>query len=175
MRPARVHRHAEGLPRPAALEPPAGQDRAVGHRQEVAVRQGPELFQVPEAAAPPAGAAGIGREREPLDPEREARLGELDRKILAVRHDVDDVGPVRVVAAARAAPQHLTHQVELAPGIDPVEARVPDGLLVGRHPPAGGLGEHAGEDPEEAQDDERARVGRRREDRRQERAGRREP
>ena len=109
----------KGCPALPPASPQHDEDRAVGYREEVAVGEGAELLQVAEPAPPRPGAAGVRREREPLDPDREARLGELDGEVLAVRHDVDDVGAVGVVAAARAAPEHLAHQVELALRIRP--------------------------------------------------------
>jgi hypothetical protein len=76
---------------------------------------------------------------------------------------VDRVGAVGVVAPARAAAEHLAHEIELPVAIDSMEAGVADRLLIGGHPSTDGLGDDAGQDAELAQDDERPRVGRRRE------------
>ena len=83
---------------------------------------------------------------------------------------MDGVLAVGVVPAARAAAEHLAHEVGLAVEVGAVDAGVADRLLVGGHPAAGGLGQHAGEDAEQPQDHERPGVGRRREDRGEQRA-----
>ncbi len=87
---------------------------------------------------------------------------------------MDGVLAVGVVAATGAAAEHLAHQVGPAVEIVAVHAGVADRLLVGGHPAVDGLGDHAGEDPEQPQDHERAGVGRRGEDRCEQGAGRRE-
>ena len=85
----------------------------------------------------------------------------------AVGHDVDGVLAVGVVAPARAAAEHLAHEVVVAVAVLAVDAGVADRLLVGRHPAVDGLGDDAGEHAEQPQDDEGAGVGRRRVDRRE--------
>ena len=80
---------------------------------------------------------------------------------------MDGVLAVGVVPAARAAAEHLAHEVVVAVAVLPVDPGVADGLLVGGHLAVDRLGHHAGQHAEQAQDDERAGVGRRREDRRQ--------
>ena len=166
---------SNGLPAEPALDAPAGQDRPVGDGHEVAVLEHPDVLLVAEAAAELARSPAVHRQRQRLDAEREARLGELGRQVPRVGHDVDGVLAVGVVAAAGAAAEHLAHQVGPAVEVVAVDAGVADRLLVGGHPAVDRLGDHAGEHAEQPQDHEGAGVGRRREDRRQQGAGRREP
>ena len=154
----------------AALDAPAGEDRAVGDGHEVGVLEHPDVLLVAEAAAVAPGAAGVDGQPEPLDDEREPALGELGRQVARVGHDVDGVLAVGVVAPARAAAEHLAHEVVVAVAVLAVDAGVADRLLVGRHPAVDRLGDDAGEHAEQPQDDEGAGVGRRREDRREQRA-----
>ena len=154
----------------ASLDPPAGEDRAVGDAHEVRVLEHPDLLLVAEPTAVAPGAAGVDGQPEPLDDEREAALGELGRQVARVGHDVDGVLAVGVVAPAGAAAEHLAHEVVVAVAVLAVDPGVADRLLVGRHPAVDGLGDHAGQHPEQPQDDEGPRVGRRGEDRRQQRA-----
>ena len=86
---------------------------------------------------------------------------------------MDGVGPVGPGSSARAAAEHLAHEVRLALGIEAVKAGVADGLLVGGHVAAGRLGQHARQNAEQSQDDEGAGVHWRRKNRRQQRAWRR--
>ena len=122
------------------------------------------MLVVAQPSPPLSGAARVGRQRELLDPDRKARLGELGGEVLGVGHDVDRIGTVGVPAAAGPAAQHLSQQVPAAVAIDAVHAPVADRLLVGGHPAADGLGEAAGEHPQQAENQEGAGVGRRRED-----------
>ena len=87
---------------------------------------------------------------------------------------MDRVGAVSIPASARAPAEHLAHQVELTLVVEAVEARVADRLLIGWNAAVHGLRDRAGQDAEQSQDDERARVGRCGEDGRQQRARRRE-
>ena len=170
-----VDHHLErtsGLP---AVDPPAGQDRTVRDRHEVAVGEHPDDLLVAKAAAELPGPARVGRQPESLDDEREPGLGELGRQVPRVRDDMDGVLAVGVVAAAGTAAEHLAHQVRLTCGIGAVDAGVPDRLLVGRHPPADRLGQHAGQHAEQPQDHERAGVRGGGEDRREQRPGWRKP
>src|SRR5947209_6471716 len=131
----------------SALQAPAAEDRAVGDGQKAGIAQDADLLAVAEAAAMLACTARIRRERQCLDPQRKSRFGELDRQVLRVRHDVNGVRPVSPGPAARAAAEDLAHQIRLAVCVESVKAGVADGLLVGRHAAAGGLGQHASQDP----------------------------
>jgi hypothetical protein len=172
---AGIDRDPEGRSRLAAAQAPARENGAVGDAQKRAVAEHAELLEIAEPAAPRAGAARIRRERQPFDHQRKPRLRELDRQVLAVGDDVDGVGAVGVVASARPAAEHLAHEIELSVAVDAVKPGVADRLLVRGHAATDGLGEDAGEDAELAQDDERPRVGRRREHRGEQGPGRREP
>jgi len=68
----------------------------------------------------------------------------------------------------RSPAEDFAHQVRLALVVEAVEAGVADRLLVGWHHAIGGLGEDAGQDTEQPQDDEGAGVGGGREDGREE-------
>ena len=170
---ARIDRDPKRLARATALQTPAAEDRAVGHRQEAGIAQDADLLAVAEATPTLACAAGIRRERQGLDPQGKSRLAELDRQVLRVRHDVNGVRPVSPGPPARAAAEDLAHQIRLAVRVESVKAGVADGLLVGRHAAARRLGKHASQDAEQPQDYEGPRVHGCREDRRQQRARRR--
>src|SRR2546425_844411 len=83
-----------GRPGRPAMGPPGRGARALRHRREDAVARRAELLGVPGPAAALAGAARVRRQRQPLDQKREPRLRELDREVLAVGDDVDDVRAV---------------------------------------------------------------------------------
>ena len=91
-------------------------------------------------------------------------------RLRRVGHDVDRVLAVGVVAPARAAAEHLAHEVVVAVAVLAVDAGVADRLLVGRHPAVDGLRDDPGEHAEQTQDDEGAGVGGRRVDRGEQRA-----
>src|SRR5262249_57150262 len=76
--PAGIDRDLERRARLAAAQAPAREDGAVGDAQKRAVAKPAELPEIAQAAAPRAGAARIGRERQPLDHQRKPRLRELD-------------------------------------------------------------------------------------------------
>src|SRR5439155_23970583 len=114
VRAAGIDRDAERRARLASAQPPAGEDGAVGHAEKRALAEHAELLEIPESAAPRAGASRVCRQREPLDDQRKPRLGELDGQVLTVGNDVDRIGAVGVVTAARAAAEHLAHEIELS-------------------------------------------------------------
>src|SRR5439155_19154113 len=105
----------------AALEAPAAEDRAIGHAEEVAVAEHPELLEVAEATASLPRPTRVRRERQPLDHQGKARLGELHGEVLAVGDDVDGVGAVGIEPPARAAAQHLAHEIEVTVLVETVE------------------------------------------------------
>ena len=160
VRSARVDGHLERPPGLAAATPQQARIDRSAMDMKCASSQHPDVLLVAEAAAVPPGAAGVDGQAEPLDQEREPRLGELGRQVARVGHHVDGVLAVGVVAAAGAAAEHLAHEVRRAVGVLAVHAGVADRLLVGGHPAVDGLGEHAGEHAEQPQDHERAGVGR---------------
>jgi hypothetical protein len=55
---------------------------------------------VAQPAAELAGTAGVDGQAQPLDQERESRLGELGGQVARVRYDVDGVLAVGVVPPA---------------------------------------------------------------------------
>jgi hypothetical protein len=61
------------------------------------------VFADAEAAAVATGATGVHRQAEALHPEGEPAFGELRRQVPRIRHDVDGVFAVGVVAAAGTA------------------------------------------------------------------------
>ncbi len=91
-------------------------------------------------------------------------------RLRRVGDDVDGVLAVGVVATAGAAAEHLAHEVVVAVEVLAVDAGVADRLLVGRHLAVDRLGHDSGEHAEQAQDDERAGVGRAGVDRGEQRA-----
>src|ERR1700733_11068803 len=172
-----VVRHARGVDGDAerraglpAIEAIAAEPNAVGGDDGAAIDQRAIMLVVAEPAAALAGAAGIGAQRELLDQERKARLGEFGRLIARVGHDVNGIVAVGVIATAGAAAQDLARQEWFAVAAGAVKAGVADGLLVRRHLPLGGLRHHAGQKPDTAQQHERARIGGRRPLRRDQRA-----
>ncbi len=173
-RPAGVDGDLERSARLAAADAPAGQDRPVGDRHEVRVLEHPDVLLVAQPAPVPTRAAAVDREAQTLDHEGEPRLRELARQVAGVGHHVDGVLAVGVGAAAGAAAEDLAHQVGVAGQVGAVDAGVADRLLVGRHVAVDRLGHHPGEHAEQPQDHEGPGVGGRREDRGQQRAGRRE-
>ncbi len=120
---------------------------------------------VPESAAVAAGASGIDGQAQLLDDEGEAALGELGRQVPGIGDHVDRVLAVGVVPAAGAATEDLTHEVGVPLEVLAVDAGVADRLLVGRHVPVDGLGDHTCQNAEQTQDHEGARVRGGREDR----------
>ncbi len=119
------------------------------------------MLVVAEPAATLAGAARIRREPEMLHQHRKARLGEFGGLVARIRHDVNRVVAVGVIAPAGAAADHLAGQERLAVAIVAEEAGVADGFLIGRNAAADRLGDDAGEKTETAQQHERPRIGRR--------------
>ena len=59
----------------------------------------PDVLLVTQAAAVASGTAGILRQAELFDDEREAALGELGGQVPGIGHDVDGVLTVRVMAS----------------------------------------------------------------------------
>lgn len=92
--------------------------------------------------------------------EREPRLGELGRLIARIRHDVDGVIAVGMVAPARAAAEHLARQKGSAGMVLAEGAGVADRLLIGRHRPVRRLSDDACEQAEATQQHEGACIGR---------------
>ena len=80
-----VDGHAERRPGLAAVEAVAAEPHAVGGDDGAAIDQRAVMLVVAEPAAAFAGAAGIGAQRELLNQQREARLGELGRLVPRVR------------------------------------------------------------------------------------------
>ena len=74
---------------------------------------------------------------------------------------MDRVLAVGVVAPSGPTTEHLAHQIGLAVEVVPVDARVADRLLVGRHPAVDRLGHDARKHAEQPEDDEGTSVGRR--------------
>ena len=91
----------------SAFEPPTAQNRAIGHRQEHAVLQHADFLAVAQPATPFARPARIRGEAKRLDQQRKARLGELGRLIARVRHNVNGVIAIGIIAPAGTATQHL--------------------------------------------------------------------
>src|SRR5690606_33618180 len=109
IRAAGIDRHLERRTGLAALDAPAGEDRAVRDGHEVRVLEHAQVLLVAQSAAVAPGATAVDGEPEALDDEREAALGELGRQVAAVGDDVDGVLTVGVVAAARATAEDLPH------------------------------------------------------------------
>src|SRR5262249_16750807 len=130
-RPFEIDRDAERPSGPSAVDAVAAKPHPVGGDDGAAIHQRAVVLLVSQPAPPLAGAAGIRAQRELLDQQRKPRLGELGRLIARVRHDVNGVAAVGVVAAARAAAQHLAREKRLAVGVMTEETGVTNGLLVG--------------------------------------------
>src|SRR5205085_11056093 len=84
-RAARVDDLLERPSGPAAPDSPAREDRAVRDRHEVRVLEHPEVLLVAEAPAVLARSARVDGQRQLLDHEREAGLGELRGEVPGVR------------------------------------------------------------------------------------------
>src|SRR5262245_52438057 len=100
--PTGIDDDAERSAGPPAPYSPARQHRTVGDGHEARVAQHPDVLVVAESAAMASRTAGVHRQAQPLDHERPARLGELDRDVARVRDDVDGVLTVGVPAPAGA-------------------------------------------------------------------------